>query len=119
MWHRTQAAAVIVNNRPSRAMPMIVYEVTALVEPNLAAAYERFMRELHIPDLMKTGLFEGAVIEQASPSKYRTRYVASTREDLDRYLTEHAPRLRADFNEKFPSGVEVTREQWTVLEQFA
>ena len=100
-------------------MPMIVYEVTALVEPDLAADYERFMRELHIPALMKTGLFESAVIEQAAPGKYRVRYAATTREDLDRYLTEYALNLRADFDDKFPSGVKVTREEWTVLEQFA
>ena len=100
-------------------MPTMVYEVTAVVEPDLAADYERFMRDLHIPDLMKTGLFEGAEIEQASTGKYRVRYVAPTREALEGYFAEHAPRLRADFHEKFPSGVEVTREEWTVLERFA
>src|SRR5205085_12026258 len=29
---------------------MVIYEITAAVEPNLAEAYEKYMRERHIPD---------------------------------------------------------------------
>jgi hypothetical protein len=38
---------------------------------------------------------------------------------LDEYLAKDAPRLREDFNSHFPEGVEVSRENWEILEEFA
>ena len=43
-------------------MTQITYEVTANVEPELAEAYERFMIDRHIPDLMATGEFASATL---------------------------------------------------------
>ena len=98
---------------------MVIYEVTASVEDEVCVEYERFMRKTHIPDLLRTGLFESAVIERSSAGTYPVRYAAETPEALDRYLKEHAARLRADFVDHFPSGVELSREEWDVLETFA
>ena len=36
--------------------------------------------------------------------------------DLDRYLRDHAPKFRAEFQADFPTGVTVTRETWTERE---
>ena len=98
---------------------MVIYEVTAAVELELADAYERFMTELHIPDLLKTGCFESASLERSMPGRYRIRYAARDRESLDRYFSEHASRLRKDFVEHFPEGAELSREEWTVIKHFA
>ena len=97
---------------------MIVYEVTAIVEPDLRQGYESFMRREHIPDLMATGIFTGATFEQSDPGRYRVRYVADTRDALNRYLSDHAPGLREDFFEHFPAGVRLEREVWNVEETF-
>ena len=96
-------------------MEPITYEITATVRPELCEAYERYMRDRHIPDLLATGAFDGASFGRSSPGRYRVRYEARGRAALDRYLAEHAPRLRAHFVEAFPSGVELAREEWTVL----
>jgi len=98
---------------------MIVYEVTATVADEHRAEYERYIRDRHIPDLMKTGCFDGAAIERSAQGRYRVRYIAPSRDELDRYMTDHAPRLRADFVEHFPSGADLSREEWIVLETFA
>jgi hypothetical protein len=37
---------------------------------------------------------------------------------LDRYLTEHAPQLRADFAAHLGSTVTVSREVWSELQQW-
>jgi len=37
----------------------------------------------------------------------------ASQEDLDRYIAEHAPRLRADFHEHFPAGVRLSRAVWS------
>ena len=97
---------------------MVTYEITAAVRPELAPAYERYMREHHIPDLLATGCFRSASIASSAPGRYRIRYDAPDRATLDRYLAEHAPRLRADFAAHFPSGVEVSREEWDALQRW-
>ena len=96
-------------------MTQITYEVTANVEPELAEAYERFMIDRHIPDLMATGEFASATLGRSGAGRYRVRYEARSREALDRYLAQHAPRLRAHFVETFPVGVELSREEWDTI----
>ncbi len=44
----------------------------------------------------------------------RVRFDADTPADLDRYLRDHAPSLRAAFASHFPTGgVQLAREVWT------
>jgi hypothetical protein len=97
---------------------MLFYEVTLEIDPALASAVEAHMRRAHIPDIAATGCFRRIRFERASPSRFRTRYEAGTEADLERYLREHAPRLRTDFQAHFPSGVTATRETWAPLESW-
>lgn len=98
---------------------MLTYEITAAVRPDLCDAYERYMRERHIPDLMRTGAFAAASFSRSAAGRYRIRYEARSRQELDSYLTEHAPRLRQHFTDTFPDGIELSREEWSVLETWA
>jgi hypothetical protein len=97
---------------------MVTYEITATVRTDMLDRYERFMRERHIPDLFTSGHFASATFEKSQPGRYRIRYEARSREALDRYLAENAPRLRAHFQGEFPEGVELTREVWDVVESW-
>jgi len=97
---------------------MVTYEVAAMVEPQVAEAYERFMREQHIPDVLATGCFRRVAFERAGPGRYRVRYQAASQEDLDRYLREHTARLRADFAAHVPAGVQLAREVWTEVQRW-
>jgi hypothetical protein len=94
---------------------MLLYEVTLDVEPSVAREVEAHMVEDHIPEIYATGCFERIRLDRASPSRFRTSYEARSDPDLQRYLSEHAPRLRAAFQAVFPSGVTLTRETWTQL----
>lgn len=93
---------------------MIAYEVTVDVAAELADQFIAYMLIRHVPDLMATGCFVGAEFAQAGEVRFRQRYLAFSREDLDRYLAEHAVRLREDFAKHFPTGAAVTREVWEV-----
>ena len=97
---------------------MIVYEVTNTVRVDLCEAFELYMLEQHIGDVLATRHFVSASFETMARGKYRTRYVAPDRETLDHYLAELSPALRSDFQDHFPEGVEATREEWTVLKHF-
>jgi hypothetical protein len=99
-------------------MSPIIYEITATVDAPFREKFETYMRETHIPDLLKTGAFLGASISKAEPGIFRMSYEARSRNELDRYLKEHAPALRKDAEEHFPEGVELSRAEWTVLEKW-
>ncbi len=96
---------------------MVIYEVTAVVEADVAAKFEAYMAGSHIADVVSTGHFTGARILR-SGNRYRTQYIADRRADIDEYLEMSASALRADFIEHFPSGVQLSREIWEVLGEF-
>ena len=96
----------------------ISYEVSAEVRDDLRGAFESFMIERHIPDLMATGCFREAHFERRAPGKYRTRYEAIDRSSLERYFEEHAARLRSHVAETFPEGISFEREEWETLASF-
>ena len=97
---------------------MIIYEITAIVRTDLIEKYEKYMREQHIPDLLATGYFHGAKFTRSSENRYRIQYEANNRKALDEYLKTQAERLRADFLAHFGEGIEVSRENWEVLQNW-
>ncbi len=97
---------------------MVTYEVTCEVDAARVGIYERFMREHHIPELLLTGCFEGAELVRSAPGRYRVRYHARSQAELDRYLSEHAPRLRAAFQAQVPEGVRLSRETWVTIQEW-
>ena len=97
---------------------MITYEVNAVVDEALVPAYERYMTDRHISDLIDTGCFVEASFSRTEGRRYRIRYEAPDRAALERYFSDHAERLRGDFHDHFPTGVAVTREEWTVLKHW-
>ena len=94
---------------------MVTYEITATVRADLCDAYEKYMTERHIPDVLETGAFAGASFSRSARGRYRIRYEAHNRTALDRYLKDSASGLRQHFTETFPDGVELTREEWDIL----
>lgn len=92
---------------------MIRYEVTLETGADQAPAVAAYMRDVHIPEIFATGCFRIIRLDRASPTRLRTSYVAQRAEDLQHYLREHAPTLRAEFQARFPTGVTVSRETWT------
>jgi hypothetical protein len=97
---------------------MIAYEVTVHVEERLVADFERYMRGTHIPQVLATGCFQGAVFSRAADGRYRTSYLAPSQAELDRYLQTYTPALREDFAARFPEGISLSRETWVALEQW-
>ena len=96
--------------------PTVIYEITAVVRADLVEKYEKYMRERHIPDLLETGCFRAAYFTRSEGNRYRIHYEAHDEDALDRYLKSDAKRLRADFFDHFPEGVELSRNVWEVLE---
>ena len=94
----------------------VLYEVTLQVEPARVGAVEEYMRRHHIPAILRSGCFRDIRFDRASPGRFRTCYHAESPAELERYLRDHAPKLRAEFQAEFPGGVTLTRETWTPRE---
>lgn len=96
---------------------MIRYEVTLECSAAAAPALERWMRNTHVPDMLATGCFSGIHFDRAD-GRFRTVYEAMAQQHLDRYLAEHADRMRDSFREQFPVGVAISREVWEQLQSW-
>ena len=98
---------------------MIIYEITATVSNELIENYEKYMQEIHIPDLLDTGYFGKAYFTRSGENRYRVQYHAYDQNALDEYLKNDAPRLREHFHSHFPEGIELSRGNWEILKEFA
>ncbi|MCC7054718.1 MAG: DUF4286 family protein [Gemmatimonadaceae bacterium] len=97
---------------------MIIYEVTTDVQPDHIEAYERYMRERHIPDVMATGCFVSATLTHSIPGRYRVAYLARNMDVLDEYLGAHSEQFRDDFAAELGSNVRVSREVWAEMHRW-
>jgi hypothetical protein len=94
----------------------ICYEVLATVDPAYVAAWEHYMLNEHIPDVLLTGCFLEARLDRGEAGRFRVRYRVADTATLDRYLAEHAPALRAEALQRFPQGVRLERAVWVAGE---
>ena len=99
-------------------MSRVTYEITAIIAADLAADYETYMRRDHIPALLATGCFSAARFSRGEGGRYLIGYEAADRAALERYLAQHAPRLREEFIARFPAGVTLTRATWDIVHEW-
>lgn len=81
-------------------MHEVAYTVTALLPDTVTRdRYIRWLREGHIQQVVSGGAKEAAVVvieEPARPLKVVCRYIFENREAFNRYVADHAPKLRAE-----------------------
>lgn len=80
---------------------MIVYNVTINVDAEVATEWLHWMKTVHIPDVMATGMFLDNRIcrilaEEDGGLTYAIQYTAADMATYERYKAEHAPRLQAE-----------------------
>lgn len=103
---------------------MLIYEVSADVDPSLRADYLDWLRA-HVAEIVALPGFTGAdvdeVLDPEEPDRMRLcmRYRLVDAEALDAYLREHAPRLRGDGIARFGDRVRLQRRVLRPLDDFA
>ena len=81
---------------------MLIYNVTAIVEPSIHEAWVAWMKNKHIPEVMNTGCFSKfqfvQVLEtdQSEGFTYATQYYAASKEDYQRYIDQFASTIQQD-----------------------
>src|ERR1051326_8296517 len=96
---------------------MYIYNVTITLDANIQQEWLLWMKETHIPDVMRTGIFLTnricKVLSQEDEITYAVQYTFRTMEDLNRYQKEFAPKLQKEHSEKFKDKFAAFR---TILE---
>lgn len=90
---------------------MIIYNVTLKVENEIADEWLRWMKEEHMPALMNTGLFTENKLcrlleqDELEGLTYVAQYMCDGMEQYEKYVNEHAQKMRemsfAKFGNRF------------------
>jgi hypothetical protein len=85
---------------------MIIYNVTVKIEHDAHVAWLSWMREVHVPEVLATGLFLDSqmarvMVDEEDGVTYAIQYRCADMSTLERYQRDHAPRLQAGHSEKF------------------
>lgn len=86
---------------------MFIYNVTVGVDKSIEQEWLFWMKEIHIPDVMRTKMFLGHKIykvlttEDEDHVSYAIQYSAQSLNELEVYLEKYAPALREEVNKKF------------------
>ncbi len=100
---------------------MIVYEVRAEVEAEVAEAYRHWL-EPHIREILAIPGFMHAELHAEDGGDGRAvwtvRYHLESRDALEQYLADHAPRLRAEGLARFGGRFTATRRVMELVQKF-
>jgi Domain of unknown function (DUF4286) len=101
----------------------VIYNVTVSLDPSIENEWVDWMRNKHIPDVMKTGCFLESRMsklnnEESGACTYAMTYIAYSDEHLSDYQQEHAPRLQTDANTSFQGKFAAFRTTLNVIEHF-
>lgn len=85
---------------------MIIYNVTVNVDADVAEEWLQWMKAVHIPDVMSTGMFLDnricrVLAEEEGGFTYAIQYTAADMATYERYKAEHAPRLQAETQKRY------------------
>ncbi len=100
---------------------MIIYTVTSIIKQEIETDWLKWMRYVHIQDIMKAGYFKDfklykVIIPTTSAGEinYVTQYECESFQKYSEYAEKDSARFRAEYGAKFPGKAKVAR---TVMEQ--
>lgn len=85
---------------------MILYNVTVNIDHDVEQDWLQWMKDVHIPEVMSTGLFVSSrmykvLADDDGGTTYAIQYSCATMEQYERYRDEHAPRLRSETQKNY------------------
>jgi hypothetical protein len=85
---------------------MIIYNVTVNIDEAVHDEWLTWMKDVHIPDVLKTGLFLNnkicrVLVEEESGITYSVQYTSKNRADYETYKNLHAARLQKVHADRF------------------
>lgn len=81
---------------------MIIYNVTTNIQESVHDQWLEWMQEKHIPQILATGKFSSArlvkvlIEEEMGGVTYSVQFITDSKETLEKYYQEDAPKLRQE-----------------------
>ncbi|XLS29570.1 DUF4286 family protein [Flavobacteriaceae bacterium M23B6Z8] len=103
---------------------MYIYNVTINIDESSHDEWIEWMQKNHIPDMLATGKFTSARIlkvlveEEMGGFTYSVQYYTNSKETLEKYYEEDAPRLRRDSLKKFADKFVAFRTELEILNEY-
>ncbi|RWX00243.1 DUF4286 family protein [Flavobacterium cerinum] len=103
---------------------MIIYNVTINIDESVHDKWITWMMEKHIPEIMATGKFVKAkmvkvlIVEEMGGTTYSVQYFAETKEKLEAYYEEDAPRFREEGAKLFGDKMLAFRTELELIKEF-
>jgi len=94
---------------------MILYNITVNIEQKVEQEWIHWMKEVHIPDVLATGIFQEnkfyKLLHETDDGtvNYSIQYFTDSLEKINEYNLKFAPKLQADFKSKFKDKYVVFR----------
>lgn len=103
---------------------MIIYNVTISVDESVEQEWLTWMREIHIPEVLATGLFLGCRFSKLISHKeeghqsYVAQYACNSKADLENYKQNFAADLQRKSMVKFADKMLAFRTELEVVQDF-
>lgn len=103
---------------------MYIYNVTSNIDESIHDDWLKWMREDHIPQMLATGKFSTAkmckvlVEEEMGGLTYSVQYTTTSKEVLEQYYKEDAPRLRQEGLKLFADKMLAFRTELEVVNEY-
>ncbi|MBU2997806.1 DUF4286 family protein [Cellulophaga baltica] len=102
---------------------MYIYNVTSNIDESIHEQWIKWMHETHIPAMLATGKFSNAkmckvlIEEEMGGVTYSVQYTTTSKETLEQYYKEDAPRLRNDASKLFADKMLAFRTELEVVSE--
>lgn len=101
---------------------MFIYNVTLKIDHSIHEEWVKWMREEHLPDVMRTGCFEKyqfvklLEVDESEGPTYAAQYFAISKAQYNRYIDMYAAKLRQDGMNKWGNKFIAFRTLMEVIE---
>jgi hypothetical protein len=100
---------------------MIIYNVTVNIDDSIQHDWVDWMRKVHIPDVLKTGCFHEArftrvMVDEQMGITYSIQYLCPSREVLQHYADNFAPKLQQDVKDRYEGKFNAFRTMLEVVD---
>ena len=103
---------------------MYIYNVTSSIDEAIHIQWLKWMKEVHIPNMLATGKFTNAKIikvlveEEMGGTTYSVQYFTPNKETLQKYYEEDAPKLRQEVFSLFADKVLSFRTELEIISEY-
>jgi len=102
---------------------MIIYNVTVSVEKSVKEDWLKWMQEVHIPEVMATGVFSKSQINRVmvqgdSDNTFAIAYTCESMKDLHQYQVKFAPELQKKHVARYGEKAVAFRTLMEVIQEY-